>query len=197
MSDNLAARVAALEATIKRLDRQSRGSAALSRSTAPSNDTGSVQKNQGQIDTLSLRDAMPTLYNYGFSSSLPVGGDKVVVFLNGDRAAGIVVATGHQEHRVSGLATGEAVMHDMWGHSIKMTSTGIIITGDVFATGNWQITGNVQVTGSIAATGSVTGTAGVFDGVGAMGNLRSQYDAHKHTGVQHGSSATDTTDHPA
>ena len=166
MSD-LHARVAALESALRRIDRQSRNSIALSRSTAPSVDNGVVQTNQGMLDAASLRDGMPTLYTWGFSSSLPVNGDKVVAFLNGDRGAGIVIATGHQQYRYSGLITGESVMHDANGHSIHMSASGIAVVG------NLALSGNLSVTGNITATGSITAGYGGSDQVGLQ--------THKHT----------------
>jgi hypothetical protein len=143
MSDALNARLGALERRLERLERRNRDAFALSRSTAPSVDSGAVQTNQGRLDALSLRDGMPTLYHYGFSASLPVGADKLVCFLNGDRSQGVVVATGHQSHRFTGLAPGEVVIHDMWGHSIHLTQDRISVTGDVRITGDLQVTGEV------------------------------------------------------
>lgn len=149
----LEARVAALERSLGRLARQLRAPIALSRSTAPSQDGGTVQTNQGRLDALSLKDGIQTLYTYGFSSSLPIGGDKVVAFLGADRSQGVVIATGHQDHRYTGLLPGEAVVHDMWGHAIRLSAAGVAITG------------NLSVTGSITSTGGVTAGLGGADPV--------------------------------
>jgi phage gp45-like len=149
----LESRIAALERSLARLARQLRAPIALSRSTANAQDSGAVQTNQGRLDALSLKDGLPTLYAYGFSSSLPVGGDKLVAFLGGDRSQGVVIATGHQDYRLRGLLPGEAAMHDMWSHSIRLTATGIAIAGDV------------TVTGSITATGGITAGQGGADPV--------------------------------
>jgi phage gp45-like len=162
-----------LEQRIERLERAIRLQFALSRSTAAAVDTGPVQTNQGKIDALSLRDGMPTLFTYGFSSSLPVGGDKAVMFLGGNRSQAVVVATGHQTYRFTGLKLGETVMHDMWEHSIHMTADGIAVAG------NLTLAGNLTVTGTITATGDITAGAG---GAGAVTVL-----THKHTSAASGS----------
>jgi phage gp45-like len=162
--------VAQLTQRIERLERALRLMTALSRSTAPAIDTGSVQTIQGQIDPLSLRDNIPTLLNYGFSSSLPIGGDKAMIFLNGDRSQGVVVATGHQTYRYRGLQPGQSVMHDMWGHSLLMASTGAALVG------NLSITGNLTVSGEITA------------GAGTAGSVTVQQ--HKHAGVATGTGST-------
>jgi phage gp45-like len=149
-------RVSMLEQRIERLERALRLQVALSRSTAPSNDAGVVQFNQGQIDPLSMQDNIPTLLNYGFSSSLPVGGDKAMIFIGGDRSQGVVVATGHQAYRYKGLLEGQSVMYDMWGHSFLLSATG------------------ASLVGNLTVTGSITAGAGTGDSVTLQG--------HRHSG---------------
>jgi phage gp45-like len=151
-------RIDRLEQHVERLQRLLRLQFALSRSTAVPVDTGVVQTVQGQIDPLSYQDGMPTLLNYGFSSSLPVGGDKAVIFLGGDRSQGVVVATGHKAYRYKGLLDGQSVMHDMWGHSLLMSATGVALIG------------NLTVTGAITATGGITAGFGTGDAVTLQGH---------------------------
>jgi phage gp45-like len=148
--------ISMLEQRIERLERALRQQVAISRSTAPATDTGMVQVNQGQIDPLTVLDGMPTLLNYGFSSSMPIGGDKAVIFLNGDRSQGVVVATGHRQYRFTGLQPGESVMHDMWGHSLRLSAAGATLVGN------------------LSVTGSVTAGSGGADSVTLQG--------HKHGG---------------
>jgi phage gp45-like len=157
--------IAMLEQRIERLERKLRAQVTLSRSTAPAVDSGVVQFNQGMIDPLSYQDNMPTLLNYGFSSSLPVGGDKAVMFLNGDRSQGVVVATGHQTYRFKGLLEGESVMYDMWGHSIRMAASAVTVTAPSLVT-----TGDVVVgtgaTGTFTAGGAaVTVVSGIVKNI--------------------------------
>ncbi len=132
---NLERRVAALERHVARLERRLAQDVAFARSTAPPDDTGNVQTIQGRLDALSTRDGMPVLFHYGFSSAMPVGGDKVVLFGNGDRSNGVVIASGHQQYRYKGLKTGEVCLYDMWGHVIQLTQSGIAVTGDLHVSG--------------------------------------------------------------
>lgn len=147
MSD-LEARVAMLERMLAALTRRQGASIAFSRSTAPPIDTGPVQTVQGQMDALSMRDAMPVLMHYGFSSAMPVGGDKVVGYLNGTRSSPVVIATGHQTYRYTGLITGESVLYDMWGRSIRLASAGPLVTCNGVP---MTIQGDLHVTGAIFA----------------------------------------------
>ncbi len=141
-------RVAMLERMVATLTRRQGASIGFSRSTAPPIDTGAVQTIQGQMDALSLRDGMPVLFHYGFSSAMPVGGDKVVAYLDATRSSPVVVATGHQAYRLTGLATGEVAIYDMWGRSVKLGASGIAVNcGGVPMT----ITGDLHVTGAVIA----------------------------------------------
>lgn len=162
---DLEARVAMLERMLATVMRRQGASIEFSRSTAPPIDTGAVQTIQGQMDALSNRDAMPVLFHYGFSSTMPVGGDKVVAYLNGTRSSPVVVATGHQTYRLTGLATGEVVIYDMWGRSIKMGTAGITINGGGAAVTVTNSPTLIQ-NGDIHATGAVIAGYGGGDQVG-------------------------------
>jgi hypothetical protein len=78
---------------------------------------------------------MPMLFHYGFSSAMPIGGDKVVLFGNGERSSGVVIASNHQQYRQKNLGTGEVCLCDMWGHAIRLTENGISVTGDLHVSG--------------------------------------------------------------
>lgn len=80
----------------------------------------------------------------------------------------------------------------------NMTAT-VQGTGNVTFTGaatlsaaSWDVTGNMLVHGDITATGALKDQNAAH---GSVGDLRSAYNAHKHTGVQRSTSSTDTTDH--
>jgi phage gp45-like len=145
MSGSLEARVAALERHIDRLERRMRLSAGVSfaRTTLPPKDTGAIQTVQSQLDPLSVRNDLPVLFHYGFSSAMPVGGDKLVVHGYGERSSAIAVATGHQQYRFKSLNTGEVVLHDMWGNSIRLTQHEIVVTGTLHVIGDIKATGGV------------------------------------------------------
>jgi phage gp45-like len=152
----LEVRVAALERHISRLERQHRQHMTFARSTLPPDDTGTVQTIQGQLDALSFRDGIPMVMHYGFSSAMPVGGDKIVLFGNGEKSNAVAIASNHQAHRFTGLLTGESVLYDMWGHSVRLTQSAVLVIGDLHVTGKIITTDNVSVTGDISATGTIT-----------------------------------------
>lgn len=143
MSGDLAAEMAALRRRLDRLERRSRQHVSFARTTAPSNDNGPVQTTQAQIDALSVRNDVPMLFYYGFSSAMPSGGDKVVIHGNGERSSAVAIASGHQQYRFTGLNDGEVVLYDMNGNSIRLTQNGIVITGNVNLTGDLHVTGAV------------------------------------------------------
>ena len=123
-------RIAALERRLAALERRQAQPLGFGRSTAAPIDTGPVQTIQGQMDALSRRDAMPVLYHYGMTASMPIGGDKVIAYLGSDRSQGVVIATGHQSYRLANLENGEVALYDMWGRWIKLSATGIVINGN-------------------------------------------------------------------
>lgn len=125
--DQLERQVAQLERQVAQLSRQRTSHFAQARSLAPAVDGGNVQTIQGQINPISKRDEMPVLFHYGFSSSLPVNGDKIIANIDGDPSRAVVIATNHQTHRFKGLTEGQTVMFDMFGHSILLSATGITI----------------------------------------------------------------------
>jgi phage gp45-like len=149
-----AAYIAALHRRIERLERLVGQAIGIGKSTAAAIDTGTVQTMQGQIDALSYRDNMPVMGLWGFSSSLPIGGDKMLVYPRGDRSQAVIIGTGHQAYRYTGLQQGETVMFDMNGHSIHLSSSGI------------KLIGNVSVVGSITATLGIVAGFGGADQVG-------------------------------
>lgn len=162
MSD-LHARIAQLERHLAALTRRHGGSVSFVRSTAPPVDSGAVQTLQGRFDALSLRDAMPNLQQFGFSSSMPPGGDGAVLHLNGERTKAVIIATGHQSYRLTGLANGNVALYDMFGHTIILGSTGI------------SVLGNVAVTGNITATGSIQAGFGGADQIGLQSHIHVEH----------------------
>ena len=143
MMAHVMAEIAALRRAIAGLTRRQTSHVSFARSTAAPNDSGSAQTSQVQLDALTLRDGVPVLMNFGFTSNMPPGGDNVVVHLGGERSKAIVIATGHQQYRLTGLPSGAVAIHDSTGNKIVITSTGIAITGNVAITGNLTVTGDI------------------------------------------------------
>lgn len=89
------------------------------------NDSGTAQKIQYQTP-LEVASAV-RLLDFGFSSGLPVGADVVIAFIGGDRSSPVVIASGHQGYRYTGLNAGETVMYNQWAMSILLTEDGVFV----------------------------------------------------------------------
>ena len=168
---SLELRLAALERYVARLERRIAATLSFARTTTPPNDAGVIQTVQSQLNALSVRDDVPVMMLYGFSSSMPLGGDKIVLHGNGEQASAIAIATNHQAYRFTGLLTGESVMHDAWQHSIRLTEDGVVITG------------NVTINGLATATGNITAGFGTSDSVTVLGHQHGKGTAAAGTSV--------------
>jgi phage gp45-like len=188
MSDDLGARVAMLERMVATLARRQGSGFEFSRSTAAPVDSGPVQTIQGQLDALSRRDGMPVLFHYGFSSAMPIGGDKAVAYLNANRSSGVVIATGHQTYRVTGLVTGETVIHDMWGRSVKLGALGPVIDANgspIQILNCTTLTADAEL---LKVKGDIVDNYPT--NTKTVANIRSIYDSHTHGGVSGGGAHT-------
>lgn len=92
-----------------------------------SDDTGTVQKLQAQLNFGEIRDGTPHLAHFGFTSRPPANADVVFVFMGGDRSNGVAIATGHQPSRPTGLQIGESMLYDLFGKSIWLKEDGGIV----------------------------------------------------------------------
>lgn len=90
---------------------------------------GTVQRLQARFSALELRDGIPRLAEFGFTSLPPDGSDCVAIYVGGDRSNGVVIATGNQTYRLKGLASGDAALYDSRGQSVWLTQNGIVIEG--------------------------------------------------------------------
>lgn len=158
------------------------------------NDAGVTQKIQYQTP-LEVANAH-RLLDFGFSSGLPEGSDVVIAFVGGDRSSPVVIASGHQGFRYTGLNAGEVVVYNQWGVSILLTEAGITVEAagqnitvnnarDITATASGMakfITPKLLCTGDIidnCETNSIT-----------LKQLRDAHNLHDHIvkGVQSGDS---------
>lgn len=169
-------------------------------------------------------DKIPRVQDYGFSSNPPIGSEAVVVSLQGDPSKGVAVGTNNQKLRRTSLLSGESVMYDNAGQYIYISANGIFIhahdtpvtidgASEILATSEGPMTitaqgvvtlnapagavinGNVQILGNLGVTGDIVDLSGT--NTVPVGELRTKYNAHAHTGVQTGSGTTATTNMPA
>lgn len=111
-----------------------RNMAALARINTTTQAAG-VMRAQLQLGTDDVRDNTPVLSLYGLAARPLAGADALVIFLGGDRGAGVVVATGDRRHQGPALAEGEVALFHHAGNAW------VILTND----GKLTVKSSVQV----------------------------------------------------
>jgi phage baseplate assembly protein V len=91
------------------------------------NDSGVAQMVQARMGAIELKDNIPRIAEFGFTSNPPIGSDAVVAFIGGNRDNGVIVATGHQASRPTGLHAGETMLYSQDGKYIYLTASGGIV----------------------------------------------------------------------
>ena len=176
------------------------------------NDAGGIQILQVRLSASEVRDGLPRVSEFGFSSNPPEGSDAVVAFLGGDRSKGIVIGTCHQPSRPRDLSPGESILHSQDGKSVYLTAAGGMV---VEAKGQPVVVNNASdVTWNCSGKFTLVAPGGVeFDTplVKSSGDMQDNFETNPHTlaemrqisnehthpvkGVQSGSSSV-TSDPP-
>ena len=138
------------------------------------NDKGPVHLVQGKVrGTPETIDNLQTLNLYGFASHAPIGSDALVIFGNGDRSNGAIVATANQKARPRNQKSGEVTIYTDEGDSISLQQGHIVVvtTKTVTINAATAVTINapsvtiagadggnavINITGDIHATGTIT-----------------------------------------
>ena len=92
------------------------------------NDAGAVQIVQVVLSPKETPD-LPRVIEFGLASNPPAGTDAIAIFIAGDRANGVVIATNNQALRPKNLQPGEVQVYDGNGQSVYLSKTGIVING--------------------------------------------------------------------
>ncbi|UMS01532.1 baseplate assembly protein [Escherichia coli] len=160
------------------------------------NDGGVVQTVQVQSPH-EIRSDTPVLQQFGFSSVLPEGTDVVVLSLGGNRSSAVVVASGHQAYRITGLSSGEVVVYNQWGQAVRLHESGIVVEANnqpvaVNSATTLTVTATDEVmlnTPSLKVTGDITDNCEKNNTT--LKALRDAYNSHTHpvTGVESGGSS--------
>lgn len=135
------------------------------------NAAGKLQTLQVSLLADELKDTVDHLEPYGFTSNPPVGSEVLVCFIEGDRSHGVAIAAADRRYRVQNLQSGDVAIYDARGAVIKLTPTGIVITGGGH---------DININGASKVT--VTGGDVVADGISLK--------THKHGGVTAGGAQT-------
>lgn len=157
-------------------------------------DAGPVQIAQLQPSDLETFDGVPRLAEYGFQSVPPDGWDGVAVFFSGDRSSGVVIATGHQQYRVKGLAKGEVCISDNQGQKIYLRKGGgILMTDKAGSTVNMNGdgTGSMVFANGLTVNGAkITGAGDVVSASGiSLDNHTHQYSPGTGAAAQTGAAS--------
>ncbi len=129
----------------------------IARTTTACDDSGAVQTVQVKTKGGGVRDAVPVQYHYGFSAHLPLGTDVSLLNVTGDSTSGVIVGSGHQTYRKTGLTAGQTQLYDLTGTTFLLDAGGGILATP--SARNFTIQGDLAVTGNIIAG---TGASGTF-----------------------------------
>lgn len=158
-------------------------------------DTGGVQQQQVQLADIETGDNRPRVAEFGFTSMPPQGSDAVVVFLAGDRSAGVIIGTNHQASRPRNLKPGETMVFSLDGKCVYLSDAGIRIDakGQSVDVVNASIV-TVDAT-LLRCTGDIQDN--YETNPHTMAEMRAIFNGHDHdvVNVQTGGS-TITTNHP-
>lgn len=94
-----------------------------------SDDSKNAQIVQVKLSALEQRDHTRMLTLYGIASRPLTDSDVVVLFIGGDRSAGVGIATSHQTKRLKNLKEGEVALYDDLERKIHLTRDGIVVRG--------------------------------------------------------------------
>lgn len=136
-----------------------------------SNAAGKLQTLQIALLSDEAKDTVEHFEPFGFTSNPHVGAEVLTAFIEGDRSHGIVLVATDRRYRLQNLLSGEVAIYDDHGATIKLSQSGIVISGGGFP---------IAING--ADTVTVTGGDVLADGI----SLKN----HKHSGVQIGLSQT-------
>lgn len=175
-------------------------------------DSGPVQMVQLRMNGIERPSSRYRVPEFGFSSNPPIGSDALAAHIAGDRSAGAVVGTNHQQSRPRGLAPGESILYSEDGKSVYLKNGSIVVEAkgqDVVvndaANVTWNCSGDFKIVaggkfsvvapgGSEFDTPTLSSTGDMQDNVATndetMKGMRERYDEHTHdvVNVQGGSS---------
>ena len=156
---------------------------------------------RGPDSAAGVIDDVPRITEFGFTSNPPINSRVMVVRLFGNRSLTIAIGTSDAGSRLKGLSPGDTAIYDLRGAYVKLTPTGPVVDAAGLAVRVQNAT-TVTIVASemirceaplLECTGDIVSRA---DGTQvSLNGLHDAYNAHKHTGVQSGTSSSGPTDH--
>jgi phage baseplate assembly protein V len=157
-------------------------------------DSGPVQKVQVRLSGLETSDNRLRMMEFGFTSNPPDGTDVLALHISGDRSAGTVFATNHQESRPTGLQSGESMVYQPNGIQVYLSNQGLVINAGglpVVCNNATNFTVNCSGIFKVVAPGGVqfvspllTNSGDIQDNAATntktMAAMRANYNAHGH-----------------
>jgi phage baseplate assembly protein V len=139
------------------------------------NDKGPVHLVQGKVrGTPETIDNLQTLNLYGFASHAPIGSDALVIFGNGDRSNGAIIATANQKARPRDQKSGEVTIFSDEGDSISLQRGNIVLvttkTVTINAATEVTINGATKITINAPAV-TIQGTSGANTVINVKGDI--------------------------
>lgn len=161
-----------------------------------SNDSGSVQTHQVKVSAMETGDARPRIAEFGFSSMPPADSDAVMIFMTGERTAGLIIGTAHQASRPRGLNAGETIIYSVDGKHVLIANDRIEVQANgqpvsVLGASTCTIEASAKircVTPILEVTGNVVDNCDTQPQ--SMASMRTIHNGHTHnvTNVQSGGS---------
>ena len=108
------------------------------------------------------REGLEHMLPYGFAHNPHPESEAVVVFPDGDRSYGLVIAVANRQYRLRGLETGEVALYDDQEQVIKLGRDGITLHSPIaikIDAPDISISGKVNITGETI----INGIKQVFD----------------------------------
>ncbi|WP_419692246.1 phage baseplate assembly protein V [Burkholderia gladioli] len=182
-------------------------------------DSGPVQIVQLRMNGLEVPAGRFRVPEFGFSSNPPEGSDALALHVAGDRSAGAVIGTNHQQSRPRDLAPGETILYSQDGKSVYLKDGAIVVEAkgqDVVVNDasnvTWTCSGDFKIVAggkfSVVAPGGSEFDTPLLGSTGdmqdntetnseTMKDMRETFDEHNHNvrNVQGGPS-TITSDQP-
>jgi phage baseplate assembly protein V len=126
-----------------------------------------------------IKNGVPRVQEYGFTSVPEAGAEAIVLALGGDRANLVAIAVDDRRYRPTGLAAGETVLYSKFGQRVWLKADGSIELTPA-AGQPVKVNGDLTASGAINAGGNVIAGGDVQDSAGTIAAARQVFDAHVH-----------------